>query len=912
MMPLSTWKHSFAVVLVLFSATIIGQADAVASGKRHAAAAPVKVQTVEGITEYKLANGLKVLLFPDVSKPTVAVNVTYLVGSRHENYGETGMAHLLEHLMFKGSTYNRDITQQLNQRGMRFNGTTNLDRTNYFEIFKATDDNLKWALQMEADRMTHSFIAKKDLDSEMTVVRNEFESGENSPFGVLQSRLQSMAFDWHNYGKTTIGNRSDIENVKIENLQAFYHTYYQPDNAVLIVTGKFDPKRTLALIAASFGKLPKPKRQLPQLWTQEPTQDGERSVTLRRKGDVQVVAVGYRVPGFLHPDTKALSFMASILADDTNGRLRKQLIENGLGVQVFTYGLDSLDPGLQVFGVAVKKDKPIGPVRDALIAAIEDFVKTPPTEAEMARVRLALQNSYEVALSDHESVVGLLSAYSAQGDWRLLFLSRDQVAAVTAADVSAAAAHYFRRDNRVVANFLPEDMPQRAVIAAAPTLADVMKDFKPKQTTSVAEAFDPSQANIDARTQHQTIGGLKLALLPKKNRGETVAVQMSMHWGDEKSLKGLSTASSMTDAMLMRGSRRFTREQLADEFDKLKISGGPHSFSTTRQNLPAALRLIASVLKEPSFPENEFEELRKLSLVAFEANRNEPQALASQSLAHHFDHYPKDDVRAVRSVDEQIADMKAVTLAQVHEFHRDFYGASRGEIAIVGDFDVPAAVAAIKESFGNWPSKSGYTRLPHSNGDIAPTRELIHTPEKENGFYVARQNLDLRSDDADYPALALANAIFGDGGLKSRLLDRIRQKDGLSYGGGSNIEAGDIDRAGSFSIAAIAAPQNLNKLEAAIREELQRALKDGFTQQELDEAKSSMLQQRQQNRAQDSILAAGWSSYLYLGRTFAWSRAYDEKLRTVTLTEVNGAFRRAIDPAKMSVVIAGDQEKAKK
>ncbi|MEO5934014.1 MAG: pitrilysin family protein, partial [Duganella sp.] len=275
-------------------AAVIATASAGAAVKLPAGV--VKGPSVEGITEYRLPNGLKVLLFPDASKPTVTVNVTYLVGSRHENYGETGMAHLLEHMMFKGSPKNRSIPREFANRGMEFNGTTSFDRTNYYEVFQASPQNLKWALDMEADRMVHSFVARQDLDSEMTVVRNEFESGENSPFSVVLKRMESVAFDWHSYGRDTIGNRSDIENVKIDNLQAFYRTYYQPDNAVLLVAGKFDPAQTLAWIGKSFGAIPKPKRALPPFWTVEPTQDGERSFVVRRKGDMQLVVLGYKIP----------------------------------------------------------------------------------------------------------------------------------------------------------------------------------------------------------------------------------------------------------------------------------------------------------------------------------------------------------------------------------------------------------------------------------------------------------------------------------------------------------------------------------------------------------------------------------------------------------------------------------------
>ena len=326
---------------------------------------------VEGITEYRLANGLKVLLFPDSSKPTVTVNVTYLVGSRHENYGETGMAHLLEHLMFKGASRNRAITQEFAERGMQFNGTTSLDRTNYYEVFQAGApgaglSNLEWALQMEADRMVNSFIARKDLDSEMTVVRNEYESGENSPSSVLFKRMQSVAYDWHSYGRSTIGNRSDIENVGIGNLQAFYRTWYQPDNAVLLVAGKFDPSKTLAFIVQKFGAIPKPTRALPKFWTVEPTQDGERDFYVRRQGDVQIVALGYKVSSALHDDSDVLAFTSDILGNGPASRLHKLLIDSGKASEVFGFAQTGYAPGMQLFGAVVKKGEPIEPVRAAM------------------------------------------------------------------------------------------------------------------------------------------------------------------------------------------------------------------------------------------------------------------------------------------------------------------------------------------------------------------------------------------------------------------------------------------------------------------------------------------------------------------------------------------------------------------
>ena len=280
-----------------------------------------KVTAVEGITEYAFPNGLHVLLFPDPSKPKVTVNMTYEVGSRHEGYGETGMAHLLEHLLFLRTTNGRNVNQELADHGGDYNGSTWYDRTNYYETVTASDENLRWAIGLEADRMVNMRIEKVLLDSEMTVVRNEFESGENSPYRVLRQRMLEAAYSFHSYGRDTIGNRSDIENVPIDRLAAFYRKYYQPDNAVLTIAGQFDPSKALALVESSFGAIRKPQRVLEKTYTVEPPQEGERMVTLRRTGDDQEVAAVYHTPAASHPDTDALQVLATILGQSFRSAL---------------------------------------------------------------------------------------------------------------------------------------------------------------------------------------------------------------------------------------------------------------------------------------------------------------------------------------------------------------------------------------------------------------------------------------------------------------------------------------------------------------------------------------------------------------------------------------------------------------
>ncbi|NJR72258.1 MAG: insulinase family protein [Gammaproteobacteria bacterium] len=483
--------------------------------------------------------------------------------------------------------------------------------------------------------------------------------------------------------------------------------------------------------------------------------------------------------------------------------------------------------------------------------------------------------------------------------------------------MQASASKYYRRDNRVVAIFQPEDNPQRAEIPAAPSLAEVMKDFKGKDVVQTAEAFDPSNANIDKRTKTLDVEGIKVSLLNKKNRGEQVNLSVRFRSGDEKSLFNLSSVSAMTGAMLSRGTSKFTRAQLSDEFDRLKFAGGVSGLSasgqTTKANLAEVIKLAAHIMREPIFPESEFDQLKKQILTGLESQKSDPQALAGVALAQHFNIFPKGDLRYARSLTEAEADTKAVTIDKIRQFHQQFYGATKGEIAIVGDFDEAEIVKTIKEVFGNWKGGVPYVRLANPFKDVAPINRSLEMPDKENAIFIARINVDMQDTDPDYAALAMANYIMGGGaGFDSRLTARIRVKDGLSYGAGSQLSVGATDRGGAWVGFAIAAPQNIEKVETAFKDEVAKAIKDGFTVAEVVAAKSGIAQQRLQGRAQDASLAGGIASNLYLGRTYAWSAALEAQFEKLKADDVSVAFKRHIDPAKLSIIKAGDFAKVAK
>ena len=670
------------------------------------------------------------------------------------------------------------------------------------------------------------------------------------------------------------------------------------------------------MVQELFGRIPKPKRTLPANYTLDPTQDGERSVTLRRVGDVQALAAAYHAPAGTDPSAGALNLLEQVLTDTPSGRLYKALVETKKATAVGGYFMELHDPGFLMFNAEVRQTQDIEDARTAFLQTLDAAAGSAPiSKEEVERARATLLKNIDLMLNSADRVGLNLSEYIGQGDWRLFFLNRDRIRKASLEDVQKAAAAYLKPSNRTLGVFLPTPQPDRAEVPKPVLAADVVAGFKGDAAIAAGESFDPSPSNIDARTKRSELaGGLKLALLPKKTRGGTVVASLTLRFGDEKALVGKATAADLAADMLMRGSSKHTRQQIKDELDRLKarvnVAGRPTqanvSVETVRESLPEVLKLLGEVLREPAFPAKEFEELRLENLAAIEQQKSEPQALAPNVFQRHMNPYPKGDVRYVESLDEALASYKAATLDETKAFYAGFYGASKGELAVVGDFDEAQVAALAAELFGGWKSAARFERVPQLYSDVAAENRALETPDKANAFFIAGQNLPLSDEDPDYPALTLGNYMLGGGFLNSRLAVRIRQKDGLSYGVGSQLTASPLDRAGAFVTFAIYAPENAAKLETAFKEELARVLKDGFEAKEIAEAKSGWLQSRVVSRAQDAALARALTGNLYLKRTLAWDDAFEEKVKALSSEQILAAMRKYLDLSKMTIVKAGD------
>ncbi len=897
-----------------------------------AMAEPVKVASIEGVTEYRLTNGARVLLFPETSRPTVTVNMTVLVGSRHEGYGESGMAHLLEHMVFKGTPGHPQVSKALRDHGASFNGTTNSDRTSYFETMPASDENLEFGIALESDRLVNSHVRGADLLSEMTVVRNEFERGENNPGSILNQRIYAAAYEWHNYGKSTIGSRSDIERVPIDSLRAFYKKYYQPDNVVLVVAGKFEEGKALALVAKYLGSIPKPARQLDATYTEEPPQDGERTVTLRRVGVVGSVGVAYHVPSAAHADWAPLTLLAGIISQSPNGRLHKALVESKLATRASAGTDNSHDPGL-FFASASCPPETLETVRDGLVTTLESLGDVPFTDDEVKKAKAPSKRNAEMLQSNSQAMAQALSGASSRGDWRLLFIQRDRIAAVTASDVNRVAKAYFQQPNRTVGLYIPAKESTRLAVPKAPAIDLVVKDYKGGTVGAAGEAFDPSPANLDSRIKVVIQDGLKAGLLPKKNRGEAVSLVLTLHYGNEESLKGQTTAAGMLPGLMLAGTKKHDRQALRDELDALGIrigSGGggggrggrggrggggaagqlTFSVEAKRETLPKALALLGEILREPAFPAEEFETSKRRMASMLSAGGTEPSTLAGNSLSRTLSPYSREDVRYVPTLEETLERARQVTLEQIKTLYATQIGGSHAELGVVGDFDPESTLRLVQEILSGWESKVPYKRIERKVADKRTgLKQDIVTPDKANAEYLAGLSFPLSDSDPDYPALRIANFIFGDSTLSSRLGDRIRQQDGLSYGATSSFTASSRDPVASLTVTVSTNPANIDKVAAAVMEELQRFLKDGPTDREIADAQKAYVEAQKVGRTLDAAIAGQIAANLNTGRTFAFVVDQEKAILALTPARVAAAFRKHVDPQRLVIIRAGDFQK---
>ena len=746
---------------------------------------------------------------------------------------------------------------------------------------------------MEADRMVNSKILPEELKKEFSVVRNEFE----------------------------IGEKEDIERVKAENLKVFYKKYYQPDNAVLIIAGKFDEKKALAYCQQYFGPLPKPTRKLQPTYTVEPPQDGERNVLLRRTGDIQYIGMAYHTPSLADKDYASNDALIEILTNDPSGILYKKLVETKMASKLYGYAQTLYDPGFSYFEVEVPKDKSIDSAKHVLLTAMDDLGTMNFTEEDLTRAKNIILKSIENNVSQTTDFAVSLTEYIGAGDWRLFFLYRDRIEKLTVADIQAAAKKYYKSSNRTYGIFVPDAAPDRTVVAETPDIAKLLNGYKGKEVAAQKANFENTIENIKRNTEYGVLAnGGKYALLEKPTKGDKITASVILRFGDEKSLNNKSEIGGVLAEMLYSGTTTKTKEQIADELDRIKtsisFSGGSTSLSininTDKKNLSAALALLDDMLQNPKFDAKEFDRIILDTKASYETGKSDPQTLAAQKLQKMLSNYPSGHPYYASSTDESLEELAKVKLDDVKKYYHDFYGANNSVSSFVGELDKKQIKSFLESSFGKWNSKETYKEVEPIYFESKAKTETINTPDKTNAMLLGGLNLNISRKHPDYAAVIIANELLGGGAfLSSRIPQRLRENEGMSYGAGSFMNVEYNYNIGNWGVYAMFNPLYKGRLDSALHQEIDKAIKTGFTQDELTKSVASWQEQGRTSLGSNDNLASILRSFLQNDRDLNQYIEFDNKLKNLKLDAVNTALRKYFDKSKFVMVYGGDFEKGK-
>ncbi|WP_410881038.1 M16 family metallopeptidase [Myroides sp. DW712] len=877
------------------------------------------VTQVEDIKEYKLSNGLQVLLLPDASQNNLVVNIVYKVGSKHEGYGEKGMAHLLEHMLFKSTKNLGDIKKMLSDKGGTANGTTYYDRTNYYEVFPSTAENLAWALEMEADRMINATLRQEDLDKEFSVVRNEFEIGENDPTSVLMERTINTAYLWHNYGLSTIGSKEDIERVKTPQLRRFYEKYYQPDNAVLIVAGKFEEQKAIEFIEQYFSVIPKPTRILDEILTVEPAQDGEKYVEVKRNGDSKHIQMLYHTASYADKDYAALAALEHILNSDPSGYLHQALVETQKVSSLWAYSPEVRDASFMLFNFDVPNDKDQVETLAEIKAEVAKIGDIQYTQEDLDRAKTNLLKGIEALQNNTISTAINLTEIIGSGDYRLGFLLRDTIENLTLSDINRVAKKYFKDNNRTVGMFIPT----KDEIRVKPTeflntdIDALVKDYKGKETAHNIRDFAPTIANLQQNyTSGQLSNGLKYGIIDKDLKGEKVNISIQIPVGNQKELLHKQYIGSLTASLLTAGTKTKSKQQIQDQLDQLKsnvsiqFNGQTISIfvSSYRNTIKETMELLEDVLKNPVFPESELTKVKLEYTTYLEGNLNDPQTVAFNKIAQATSKEAKGSIFYVASTQEDIDGYKAITTHEIKDFYNTFFGANNGIATVLGMQNKEEAKDLLEKTVGNWTNKVKFERAYPTFFATKQGKEIIQTPDKENAAAVGSLTFEMNKSNPDYPALVFADDVMGGGFMTARIPQRLREKEGISYGAGTSLSvpSDTKNNSASWFIYAFLNPTKRAEVEQGIHDEFAKLVEYGITEEELQANKVSWKNARQTDLGSDNYLMSLSNLYLTYNIPFTDFDKLNQDMEKLTVKQVNAAIKKYLQPSKFTTIYVGD------
>jgi zinc protease len=923
---------------------------------------PVKVGEVKEVSEYKLANGLRVLIAENHSAPVATLLVIYRVGSRNEGVGYTGSTHFLEHMLFKGTDQHNaekgnGMDDLLTQIGAHWNATTWFDRTSYYEV--VPNDFLELCIELEADRMRNLRLRQEDRDSEMSVVRNELERGENHPEEALEKELYAIAFREHPYHHPTIGWRSDVEGVPMERLREFYDTFYWPDNATVIALGDFKREDALDMINHHFGKIKKAPKPIPLVYTTEPAQEGERRFEVSRVGDMPRVWAGYHVPEAVHADNYAIAAMRQLLGStyERSSRLYKRLIDTSMANEVFARHDDLRDPGLFIVGATINPGIELGDVEKALFEEIERLAVEPCSDDELKRIKASNLKGTILAKADPSSLAFMLGEAESKADWKWLMEYDDKFELVTKEDIMRVAREYFSRRNRTVGHFLPKvgeggeqlgsgedfcdedlngeemdfdpsDLDRSAESAGSAAAAGheqlaameplytkkEIKGFLQLNPTPVAVTFkNKTTSSYTSKVRKEILPNGMTVLLMQNPGTQSLALSFNIRAGRYFTYDMPSSPAELVGDLLPHGSKSYDKIKIAEILEEMGCPGGLEFFVDNYRiglgaqlvvaDLPQYLDLLNDVVRNPLLAEDELVKTKVDWNARFVESKMNTRSMAWNRLRQEL--YAKDHPFYDKLFDEQVAELEGVTSETLHSVHKKYFSPANTIITLVGDIDLDHSLKLITQRFGDWKGeKARDIVMPKVCLPESARRLEIYLPEKASVDMVMAHPCDLKRASDDFYAARIGNAALGQDTITSRLGQVVRDKAGLTYGIYSTFS--DTAFGGApWTVSLSSNPKNVERALQLIEVTLNEYLSKGISKEDLAKESGRALGAFKVGLSSSMGIGRVLTEFEFLGLGVEELDRIQERYMSLTKEKVDAAMKRYFHPEKSITVLSG-------
>ncbi len=876
------------------------------------------VKSSGGIDEYRCTlNDLSILLMEEHSAPVATFMVTYHVGSRNEAIGHTGSTHLLEHMMFKGSkNFNKDkgnpIWTVLQDVGAQINATTWMDRTNYFELLPS--EHLGRAIAIEADRMRNLFIKDEERQTEMTVVRNEFERGENDPFDTLDKNIWATAYQAHPYHHSTIGWRSDIEGVSTERLREFYETYYWPNNATVTIIGDFNKEEALQMILDSYGAIPKSPHPIPEMYTTEPEQEGARRFVIKRSGQMGIVGVAHKTPEGLHEDNYAIQILSRILGDGKSSRFYKKIVDKGMATRISMWDFPFRDNGLFTTYVFLTPETKHKDVEKIILDEYDLLKEKGVTDKEIARAMGQIRAEQAYSRDGSYSVASNLNEAIATGDWTYYTNYLENINKVTKEDIKRIVDTYLIEDKSTTGYFIPQTGSGGG--GGQPSNP---KTHHPYNYTTMLEGNPEnnvaSEAKIADRIVEQApISGVRL-LTMKTGVKDVVTIAGSFLGGDVYSPQANMMIADLTAGMLDKGTVNKSKFEISD---KLETVGASISFSSGQHNVrfnakclkgdvPLVLSLLAEQLREPAFNKEDLKTLKTRLIGNLKRDKENTQRQAAGALLRKM--YPKGHPNYSYETDDRINMVNNIDSASLKNFHKTYYGLGNMTIVAIGDVDGEAFSAEVSKVFGGWRTsplmKKESSLTANQTGAMS---EYVTIKDKTSADIYIGVPIGIDRNHEDYYPLMFGTYILG-GNFSARLMQTVRDEQGLTYNIQSWVGGVDNGNDGYWLIGGSFAPQMVDKGREASIEQLNKWLESGVTQAEVDAKKSTITGSYKVGLANTRGLAGQILTNAERGKPNNYMDDFPKLINALTVDQVNNVIQKYIDNEKLIFVAAGSLDK---